>query len=142
MWAVVDLRTPPGPKWPGKIVDAGSVTGWAVMAETTSFCHSMCRFPRLVKQAAAVPSGRKVMCLERTMAVASRRSWRSAGATGWRLLSAASKPWERSFETLVWGKGRGEEKQQGGEASHGRILGCMAFAISFDKGPRHGSLDV
>jgi dienelactone hydrolase len=22
-WAVVDLRTPPGPKWPGKIVDAG-----------------------------------------------------------------------------------------------------------------------
>jgi hypothetical protein len=22
-WAIVDLRTPPGPKWPGKIVDAG-----------------------------------------------------------------------------------------------------------------------
>jgi hypothetical protein len=22
-WAVVDLRTPPGPRWPGKIVDAG-----------------------------------------------------------------------------------------------------------------------
>ena len=22
-WAVVDLRTPPGPKWPGQIVDAG-----------------------------------------------------------------------------------------------------------------------
>lgn len=22
-WAVVDLRTPPGPKWPGKVVDAG-----------------------------------------------------------------------------------------------------------------------
>jgi len=22
-WALIDLRTPPGPKWPGKIVDAG-----------------------------------------------------------------------------------------------------------------------
>jgi hypothetical protein len=22
-WAIVDLRTPPGPRWPGKIVDAG-----------------------------------------------------------------------------------------------------------------------
>jgi hypothetical protein len=22
-WAVVDINTPPGPKWPGKIVDAG-----------------------------------------------------------------------------------------------------------------------
>ena len=22
-WAIVDLRTPPGPRWPGKVVDAG-----------------------------------------------------------------------------------------------------------------------
>ena len=22
-WTIVDLRTPPGPRWPGKIADAG-----------------------------------------------------------------------------------------------------------------------
>ena len=25
-WAIVDLRTPPGPRWPGKIADAGFFT--------------------------------------------------------------------------------------------------------------------